>query len=86
MTAPAAPLALTVTPFDYGTEAPVQTRLRGVMLDAPTSSTVHPSADDFPTVYVCDNGDVEMGDNLRVPRAAAAAWFRAVADYLASQT
>jgi hypothetical protein len=35
----------------------------------------------FPTVFVTDNGEVEM-DDLLVPAADALEWFRAVADHI----
>jgi hypothetical protein len=56
--------------------------MRGVTLDATTgyfSGRVFSTS--FPTVYVTDAGDIEFSDE-RVPTDVAAAWFRAVADYL----
>lgn len=60
--------------------------MRGVTLDATTgywSGRVFSTS--FPTVFVTDAGDIEFGEE-RVPTDVAAAWFRAVADYLQSQT
>lgn len=69
-------------PYDHSRGVPEHTGMRGVTLDARTS---FPSgrvfSTHFPTVFVSDSGDVEI-DEGRVTRADAAAWFRAVADYL----
>lgn len=75
-------LTLAVKPFDHSRGVPEHTGHRGVTLDAKTrfqSGRVFSTA--FPTVWGTDSGDVEVGD-LRIPRDDAAAWFRAVADYL----
>lgn len=75
---------LVVTPFDHSRGVPEHTGHRGVKLDATTRFTSgRVFSTDFPTVFVADSGDVEIGEDLRIPREDAAEWFRAVADYLA---
>lgn len=74
-------LALAVTPFDHSGGVPAYTSMRGVKLDASTGRRSVILSPDFPTVFVAESGEVEF-DEGRFPRAAAVAWFRAVADYL----
>jgi hypothetical protein len=78
-------LTLTIGAFNHSDD-PEHTGMRGVRLDADTgfpSGRVFSSA--FPTVWVADSGDVEFEEG-RFPRDVAAAWFRAVADYLTAAT
>lgn len=77
------PFPLTVAPFDHSRGVAEYTGMRGVKLDAPTGyQSTRVFSVDFPTVFVTESGEVEVGETIRVPRATAAAWFRAVADYL----
>ena len=75
-------LSLLVEPFSHSDD-PKMTGMRGVRLGAETG---YPSgrvfATEFLGVWVAESDEVEIDGMGRVPGDVAAAWFRAVADYL----
>lgn len=76
---------LRVEPFDHAPGDAAMTGMRGVKLDADTrfgSGIVF--SRHYPTVFVADNGDIDM-DELRIPGRDAEQWFRAVADAIAAR-
>lgn len=76
-------IELVIERFAFGPDPARFSGDRGTQVAAETRFTTgRVFSTHFPTVWVSDSGDVEIGAELRIPAEDAIAWLRAVADHI----
>lgn len=75
---------LVIERFAHGADPARYAGNRGTSVTAATrfASSGRVFSTHFPTVFVTDSGDVELGEELLVPADDAIAWLRAVANHI----